>query len=247
MICFANFAFAQRPMSKELIQEKVDSIQVEQDELYRFFRAEKIAQREFNQHEHASWITYLSKDSVFVSNYLSVGKRWSTYYLPNHLDSFIWINSDYPKSEIIQLIRKKDSVLNKLNPFILDNSVIGYDFIFYPQKDNYKVYYLSATTKDLIIPRGLDQYFLLDQNLNILKQDTFHKEYDELEIFIDDSKITVGLFPRYEKTIPFVFATDIVKFRWYKTDELEYYRVYCPRNRQSFEYHYKVNKITFGL
>ena len=234
-------------MAKELIQQKIDSIQIEQDNLYRFFRAEKIINKTVGKIDFSSWITFLENDTLFISHYKTAGKTWVNYYLPQHVDSLIWINSVYPTSEILALFYKKDSVQNKLSHNVFSNSDLSYDFVFIPWKHFFKVYYLSSTEKKLTIPKGLDHYFLINQKLEILKQETFHDEYKDLKLMDDSLRKTTGLMPSYAKNIPFIFATDIAKYRWYKTDELEYYSVFCQRQRQFFKYDYKTNEITFGV
>lgn len=236
-------------MSLEKVQRAIDSIQVEQDILYRHFKAHKLLSIQFSETKDNYFFSYHS-DSLYLIAFNP--DSYDAWYSHWSLDSLKKSNNKFYSNHIADslLIQKKGLIaLIDSTQDIADS--LNYDKIVYPDGELFKVFYLAQQENDSVFYLGIDYYFLIDKKSRIIDRKQFHKKVKPIKLIRFDEKRKEYVHSKgggyiHIGDVPFIYATNIAKCRWYKTDAFESYGEFSKRNKRSFYYHFKDNKITIG-
>ncbi|NBG65456.1 hypothetical protein [Acidiluteibacter ferrifornacis] len=233
---------AQKPMNKKLIDSKLDSILVESNLLYKYLSSEIEADALIDKEkiQTVNRLSYLSGDTLRV---IYINKEIKCIYevvFVGHFSKPISLDTRERSLNLYEdsLFKIKDILTSNL---INDSLPVGYNSknIIIPEDNGFRLYKITTTQFPNIIPFGNDFLYRFDIKGRLKDKAIFYnfkpKSYD--------SK-TFKLILVYNKNIPFLFSTDIVKFRLYCKDiDIKEFTAYSPRNRIYFTFNKLTNKI----
>jgi hypothetical protein len=241
---FYNICYSQKPLSKELIESKLDSLLEESNQLYNLIiRSKKLNEYLFNRYHLARFdftsINYYSGDTLISTVLLKDNKiirlkhEEDTFYY--HLvefnpDELSMIEKNYfdAKRILIEESSKNKEARLPVNFF--------YELYFLGMPFESKLYQLSETHLPDVIPFGGD--YLYQKAGDKIKQIGFYNFHPQNILPENDQIILVY------KDAPFIHPTDICKFRFYCSQrDLVRLHVYSRINRTMFVYNRKANEL----
>lgn len=229
LLLFCVFAvvtiFGTTKFSKEEIIFKNDSILAEGNLLYRYEKAAWVSTdlamslKEVKE-SFGGYLIYQSGDSIKA---IILGKDPNTCiyeitYLHDATTPIreLLINRKLNDMEVeLQAIKLK-IVKEALTSKYMVTSAEGYSLVIdlIPCTEGYKLYILTGTSKQNIIPMGNDYIFFSDENGDITSWRKFHSVLIPTKTKIEGEKIIEGIHSHLMAE-PFITATDICTFKLY--------------------------------
>ena len=217
--------FGTTKFSKEEIVQKNDSILKEGNLLYRYEKAAWVSTdlamslKEVKE-SFGGYLIYQSGDSIKA---IILGKDPGTCiyeitFLHDATTPFmeLLVNRKLSdKEEELQAIKLKivkEALTPKYNVTCADGYSLVIDLI--PCTEGYRLYILTGTSKQDIIPLGNDYIFFSDENGDITSWRKFHSVLIPTRTKIDGEKIIESIHSHL-MTEPFITATDICTFKLY--------------------------------
>jgi len=257
---FLTFVFtctllsAQSQLTDIQIKEKLDSILIEGNLLYRYEKAAWISidlarENKSIKMDFFSYLVYHENDTVRT---LILNKKSECIYELRFVFEF-----DNPISDVVltralttkeqNMVTTKTTIINKL----IEQKIpvgcpdgYGLNMILMPKYDGFKFYIITGANKSGVIPFGNDFLFITDDTGNIQSWKKFHSR-----LIAQDSKGPNGEDVRemthsHLRTEPFITATDICTFKLYgKLCGQSSFQVYSPELGKNFRYTLDRNKI----
>lgn len=245
-IIYYLYSFGQRPMSKELIISKLDSLLNESNLLIDLsLKNKKLS--EFMELNHQlsimdmEIVNYYLSDTL-ISTVLSENKSVARFYHQN--DTFLYLINKSNEELMIEIenyhIRTKKLLLEKSlknteallpNGFFYETYYLGMPF-------GSRLYQLSSTNSKDIIPFGGDFLYIIKENQGVeqIKFSEFHPS--------DISSRPDKFILVYKDNTKYILPSDIYKFRRYNTmKNSDSFFALSRRNKTFFEYKEKTNEI----
>lgn len=255
IVCFFTYLFyfsihclAQKPMQVHFIESKLDSILNEADLLYEIEKskitAKKCIKNDLKQKiELKELITYKKNDTVNVIGLNHVGlcflklsfyKDYETPIRKNLIVRKLTQFEDSVKQHHHLLISK----INKKFPEIDLSDEFSYSFAVIPGEEEIKVFKLTLTNSTDNIPFGNDFLY----SFNFKNELIYSLSYYDFKPKYIKSK-TELLILVYQPPIPFIFPSDICKFKLFHNQDINKFSAYSRRNKQYFTYSLKNNSL----
>jgi len=246
--------FAQSKTSEELLRTKIDSILVEADILYKLEKAAWITtdmamEIKPIQENYGGYFAYQT-DNAFKAIILNKEKECI-------LETVFTDNFNKPSSELIftrslteterHLLSIKNSIVSQIiNETYEVYSPEGYslNLILLPFESGYKLYIITGTNQNNVIPFGNDYLFYADKEGKITSWRRFHSRLIPTFTKSPDGETVISTMHSHLKTEPYITATDICTFRLYGSlyGQNEF-TVYSPALSKSFRYLLNQNKV----
>jgi len=246
--------------SQEEIRIKTDSILAEGNLLYKL--------------EKAAWlITDLTLDNPSIrldfGGYISYVKGDTTVAIilsksdPDNCIfeiNFFQANFKKPIKELFEkrgisdfekkLITAREKIIDE----IIDNEIeviipdgFNLNFVIFPIEGGYKLYIMTGTSQENIIPFGNDYIFIVDNDYKIQHWRKFHSRLIPQKTVGPQGEIVTGLTHSHLKSEPFISTTDICIFMLYGSYYgLNNFAVYSPALSIYFIYKLDENTITIS-
>jgi hypothetical protein len=166
-------------------------------------------------------------------------------------------NFEKPKSSKVKPrpLTTKESELLDMRRLVLKNANqtadglsapkgFSLNIIFMPFDNQYKLYVLTGTNQQGVIPFGNDYLFTADQKGTITSWQKFHSRLIPVFIKMDEMD-AIEISHSHLPTTPLMTATDICTFRLYAAlFNLTTFSVYSTAYRKTFKYHVDRDRIT---
>lgn len=225
VLFFCTLLNAQSKMSETQIKEKLDSILLEGNLLYRYEKAAWISvdmakEKKEVKKEFFSYLVYHENDTVRA---LILNKKSECIYELRFVFQF-----DNPISELVltRALSIKEQKMLTTKTTIIKNIVdqkipigcpdgYGLNMILMPKDEGYKLYIITGANKSGIIPFGNDYLFFTDDTGNILSWKRFHSRLIALDSKGPDGEVVREMVHSHLRTEPFISATDICTFMLY--------------------------------
>jgi len=251
---FALIVIGQVNISDSEIKFKTDSILSEGNLLYKFERAAWVSNdmsmaRNDIKKKYGGYLIYQSGDTV-KSIVLEKGVNECIYELQfttdfSKPDKEIVKNRQLTENESnLQLIKLK-IMANALNSKYNVTCPEGYNLNMQliPYSLGYKLYILTGTSQDNLVPFGNDYVFFANINGEINLWRKFHSRLIYTPTLYNGKQI-VGLIHSHLKTEPYITATDICTFKLYADlCILNNFEVLSTAFSKYFRYDLKEDKI----
>ncbi len=221
-----GLCYGQTTLTDQEIKQKTDSILKEGTMLYQFERAAWVSsdlamEREYVKQNTGGYLVYLTNDTIRTIFYDKAEKQSLVeFFYFKTFDSPILIRSHIRdltinESNLIET-RKKifAEIIKEKHPvgapqgYTLNNQII-------PNGKGYKLYFLTGTSQNNIIPLGNDYIFHADENGKIVSWKRFHSRLLPLPSKGENGSAVKGLINSHLVTEPFISATDICTFMLY--------------------------------
>jgi hypothetical protein len=242
-------------LSETELKTKLDSVLSEGNLLYSYERTTWIAfdlamQNQTVKEDFFSFLTYKDQTEMKV---IFIGEKSKSC-----IAEYIFENNfDTPKSSKIEnrvLLEKEKTLLNVRGKIMANLNDPKYEvvipegnnlnFTIFPFENNYKLYIVTGTSQNNIIPFGNDYLFIADKDGEISNWEKYHSRFIPAEI----QENIAELGHSHLKTTPLITATDICTFKlyapFYKIDVLS---VFSPALGKFMKYNLKENTITISL
>lgn len=233
---------AQKPMSKLEIQTRLDSLEVESKLIIDLVSKQKklenfLTSKELNI-SNLKFINFYFHDTLYTT-VMFHSKKLRFFH---ESDTFISIvNNSYKtllsieSTHINKMIALKEySTKQKTN---LPNGFY-FEFYYLGLYSQGRLYQLSSTNKNDVIPFGGDHLYLSKDN-EIIEQITFYEFHPKLI-----QQTTNQLFLVYRDDTKYILPTDIYKFKRYNPlQKLTKLSAFSRRNKVMFEYNQSKNEI----
>jgi len=236
------------------IKEKLDSILLEGNLLYRYERAawistDMVREKKNIKKDFFNYLVYNENDTVRA---IMLNKKSECIYELRFVFQF-----DNPISDLVltralnikeqKLISVKSTIINNIvEQKIPAGSPEGYslNMILMPKEDGYKFYIITGANKSGVIPFGNDFLFLTDDSGNIKSWKRFHSRLIAMDAKGPDGEIVRETIHSHLRIEPFISATDICTFMLYgKLCEQNSFQVYSPELGKYFRYRLDRNTI----
>jgi len=247
-----HLSFAQRPMSRDFIASRLDSIRQEANVLYahRSIQAESEL-RLRTSIDDKNYIIYDKHDTLIFVLVDQNGQQINqAYYIEGKFSEPIKEEVNLQVLELkeqLLLIAKRKLIyeINDLKYGIdtLKNAVLK--TVFFSTNQGYKLYLFTDLLKDNVINFRNSFLFVSDQLATILSYTKFHERANPTKLIDKNGRPIVMLSFSNPKKAPFIFASDISIFR--VSDRplgLNEFKVYCERNKAIFKYNAKSNSLS---
>jgi len=227
LFCFfaATMIFGKAKLSKEEIVQKNDSILAEGNLLYRYEKAAWVSTdlamslKEVKE-SFGGYLIYQSGDSIKA---IILGKDPGTCiyeitYLHDTKTPFreLLMNRKLSDKEVelqdIKLKIIKEALTPKYNVTCAEGYSLVIDLI--PGAEGYKLYILTGTSRQNVIPLGNDYIFFSDENGDITSWRKFHSILIPTQAKIEGEKV-IECIHSHLPSEPFITATDICTFKLY--------------------------------
>lgn len=207
------------------IKEKLDSILLEGNLLYRYEKAAWISidmarDNKTIQKDFFSYLVYHENDTVRT---LILNKKSECIYELRFVFQF-----DKPISDFVltRALSAKEQNMVSTKTAIIKNIVeqkipigcpegYGLNMILMPKDDGYKFYIITGANKSGIIPFGNDYLFMTDDSGNIQSWKRFHSRLIALDSKGPNGEVFSETIHSHLKAEPFITATDICTFMLY--------------------------------
>lgn len=257
IILFLLVVLGTNAQPKSTLQEmkmKTDSILSEADLLYQFEKAAWISTDSARVKQElkgkiGSYIVYKNEETICV---VFLDKMASLCLYELKFNPFL----DVPYKQIMlsRTLTDKEKglylVKEKMIQQVTDNKYplscpTGYNLNaeIIPYAEGYKLYLITGTGQDKVIPFGNDYLFWGDGKGNILNWKKFHSRLIPQPTQYEGSKVT-EITHSHLRQEPFMSATDICTFRLYGSFyDMDEFSVYSPALSVTFTYKLKSNSI----
>lgn len=258
IFAFSSFPiFAQkRPMTLAVIEPKLDSIQEQQDILYRYTivnrTAAKMANEKFGREILASEIIVYPKSDTLIAVVAPIdGQKIYEAHFMDQFDKVAWDTSrNRSLSEAEKkLFALKDTLLQqskneKYNVRFPEG--FGLNYTLFPAKNGYHFYVLTTTEEENLIPFGNAYVFISDENGHVNSFKKIYPEFDPVSTIGPRGNALFMIMPPYPVEEPFIHAADICNFRIYGVPAgVKKLGVYSIRNKRTTYYDPKSNELGF--
>lgn len=239
------------------IKEKLDSILLEGNLLYRYEKAAWISidmarDNKIIKKDFFSYLVYHENDTVRT---LILNKKSECIYelrfvfqFDNPISDFVLTRALSAKEQ--NMVSTKTAIIKK----IVEQKIpvgcpegYGLNMILMPKDDGYKFYIITGANKSGIIPFGNDYLFMTDDSGNIQSWKRFHSRLIALDSKGPNGEVVREMIHSHLKAEPFITATDICTFMLYgklcgqssfqvlSTDLGKYFRYRLDRNTIEIE------------
>lgn len=255
-LIFLFSSFAQKiEISESDLQMQLDSILKEAHLLYSYEKSAWIAtdlarENKDLRSRFGGFFTYENKDQIIV---VILDKRYEKCVAEYRFKE----RFDKPKSEIIKTrkLNKKEKTLFKARDKLLENLMdekynigiaegFGLNPIFIPFHKKYKLYIITGTSLNNVIPFGNDYIFISDKNGNVEFWHKFHSRLIAEPVEYEGNKVT-KMTHSHLATTPLITPTDICTFMLYAPIyDIDEFSVYSPAIGAYMTYNWKSDKIS---
>ena len=252
-LSFLN-VIGQRPMSKEFIVSKLDSIKNEADIIYNHCMILRLTKQKFESTAidnknivitgvDTIKVSVLNDDNakIYEANYLNqnplllLNEKTSTTKLNDSERLFFLL-----KQKIINQIKQPEYGINDFN----QNNI---QYVLFPCKEGLKFYAFSDYRINDTIVFGRNFLFYCDVLGTIKSHKEFHMKQLKIPVNNHLGNPRDGFIIKYTKENPFILAADIATFRLKnRPKELYEFGVFSDRNKVHMNYDAIENKISIG-
>lgn len=245
-------SYGQRPMSRELIHSKLDSIQNEADFIYNHKRIVELTSEKLElEIKNENFIIY-GLDTLTL---VIVGNDNYPFYQARYTRNLKFVDQQAEskalskEERLLFLLKRKLIDMNLTAKHSLPDSegFTVFQTLFYAET-GYRFFSLSESNEMDSIVFGNSALFYTDQLGDIVSYDLFHKEKTGRISKLDNRGNPKTGFTYVYGEERFIFSSDIVAFRLFKRPkELTSFSVYSRSNKTNFKYDAVENKITLGF
>lgn len=236
------------------IKEKLDSILLEGNLLYRYEKAAWISidmarDNKTIQKDFFSYLVYHKNDTIRT---LILNKKSECIYELRFVFQFDKPISDKVLTRALSqmemnMVTTKTAIIKK----IVEQKIpvgcpdgYGLNMILMPKDDGYKFYIITGANKSGYIPFGNDYLFITDDYGNIQSWKKFHSGIIPTMTKGPNGERVTGISHSHLRKEPLITATDICTFMLYaKYADLNAFQVYSPELDKSFRYRLDKNNI----
>lgn len=236
------------------IGEKLDSILLEGNLLYRYEKAAWISidrAREKNEvkKEFFSYLVYHQNDTVrtLILNKVSecIFELQFVFQFEKPIKEIVLTRTLSAKERKMVATKTKiiNAIVEKKIPIGCPEGY-GLNMILMPRDEGFKFYIITGANKSGVIPFGNDYLFLTDEDGNLQSWKKFHSRLIALESKGPDGKDVTEMIHSHLRSEPFISATDICTFMLYGSLCGQHsFQVYSPELKKMFRYRLDKNKL----
>ncbi|WP_243345508.1 hypothetical protein [Parabacteroides sp. FAFU027] len=222
----SQLCYGQTSFTDQEIKQKTDSILQEGTKLYQFERAAWVSTDLFHERGDlkevaVNYLVYQTNDTVRTIFYDKAKKQsvieyffYKTFDAPvltrKHIRELTFKENQLidARNKIIEQIIKEKYPVGAPQGYTLNNQII-------PNGKEFKLYFVTGTSQNNIIPLGNDYIFHADESAKILSWKRFHSRLLPLPSKGEDGSAVKGLIHSHLVAEPFISATDICTFKLY--------------------------------